>query len=162
MGIMNKQILMKLIADISALGGLPFYCFLIILMFIFKMYILSLKLFLLLIVGMLLGTLIKIIYSKSRPAKTKNETSLKGFNKILMKTDRHAFPSVHTLRITMISLSMIGIFSDLYTILFFTILVILVGSSRILLKQHDIWDVLGGIFFGVLSYITVTLLYRFL
>src|SRR3989344_5479879 len=118
MGIINKQILTKLITDISALGGLPFYCFLIILMFIFKMYILSLKLFLLLIVGMLL-------------------------------------------RISMISLAMIGVFSDLYMILFFTILVILVGSSRILLKQHDIWDVLGGIFFGMLGYITVILLYRF-
>lgn len=150
-----KPLVMKIVADLSSLGGLPFYIFFMI-FFIFENQILSFKLLYMLIIGMIIGALSKIFYTKSRPAKDDkkaiNEKSQRMIGGILSRIDNSAFPSIHTMRITMFSLLMINVFHNPFSTLFFIILIISVGASRMLLKLHDIGDVFGGVFFGVVSY----------
>jgi membrane-associated phospholipid phosphatase len=90
----------------------------------------------------ILGSAIKFFYSKERPHK-------EAHSNFLEKIDARSFPSLHVARSSFIFLTLFFLLNALYIKILLIILMFLVGTSRIILKKHDLQDVLGGIIMGI-------------
>ena len=88
---------------------------------------------------------IRSIYTKNRPDKQE-------YKNYLEKIDALSFPSWHTARIVYLALIFSYLFNNNLLTLLFTLVAILVAYSRVYLKRHDYWDVLGGIVLGVVAF----------
>lgn len=135
--------------DFSSLGGMVFYCLMIIFMLVIRFYLLSLFLFVSLVVLFFIILTIRTIYFKPRPNK-------KGYKNLFERLDASSFPSVHAARI--VSLLFFYIFNfnvNVMVLIFFSIVVLIVIYTRIKLRKHDIYDMIAGSFVGLISsYIT--------
>ena len=97
----------------------------------------------------LIGSLIKILFPKTRPNGQK-------YNNLIEKIDAGSFPSLHSSRITLVYLTLFSASSLLiFKILFLTIIPI-VMLSRINLKKHFLTDIIGGFIIGLLLWIFST------
>ena len=150
--IISKKGIFKLLYDFSALGGISFYIFMIFFFLILKRGEIAVQLFLLFVVGSIIGYGIKIFYKKARPLKNVLNNKKEIFIQILDEIDSHSFPSNHSLRIILLSLVMINLFKNVYVTMFFVILSLAVCGSRVILKRHYFVDVIGGIILGVFCY----------
>lgn len=137
--------------DLTSLGSLVFYVLLLVATLVWQEY----RLFLVLTFGLLFTLLaiviIRLFYFKDRPKKQQ-------YNNIIDKIDASSFPSLHSARVTFLCLLFVMFFSKTYVIVFFLLLAVLVIYSRIYLKKHDGFDVLGGVVLGVVTYL-ITLLF---
>lgn len=139
---------MKIIKDtiesISAFGALPFYVFLS----LFFAIIGKEKLFTWLIFGLvfayLITVIIRSIYYKNRPNK-------ESYKNIFEKIDSSAFPSLHSLRITLILVFISFFYQNINITILFSFLAVGVFFSRYYLRKHDLIDILGGIFIGLVE-----------
>ena len=141
---MNKE----WVNDITGLGGFPVYILALLLFFVNGYIKQTLQLFTGFLLFYIIIMLIKVFYFKSRPKKRK-------YNSFFGKMDASSFPSLHTARVTFLATILILFFNNIYTklIIFFT--AGLVCLSRILLKHHDLVDIIGGIVVGAASLIIV-------
>lgn len=89
-----------------------------------------------------LGSLIKIIFPKTRPNGQK-------YSNLIEKIDAGSFPSLHSSRITLVYLSMFSFADNTVMKVLFLLVILGVILSRINLKKHFITDVIGGFVIGV-------------
>lgn len=147
---MTKLIMKKFFEEITFLGGIAFYLFVIILFLISREYILSLRLFLGLIIIYFMAFVIRLFYFKDRPEKVTHTNFLE-------RIDASSFPSVHAARMTYLFLFIL--FSSFFFL--YPIVKIITGAvfllalySRIYLSKHDFVDVLAGVLLGGFAIIT--------
>ncbi|MEZ4916000.1 MAG: phosphatase PAP2 family protein [Chitinophagales bacterium] len=96
-----------------------------------------------LLINEILGSLIKIIFPKTRPNGQKYDT-------LLQKIDAGSFPSLHSSRISLTYLTMFSYADNLWVKISFLVVIALVMISRVQLKKHFITDVLGGLAMGII------------
>jgi len=143
--------LKEVIADLSALGGVPLYA-LTALMFLF---IDRANVFIFLTLGFVLiyaiTSIIRFFWFKRRPDKQKYKTWWQ-------KIDASSFPSLHSARIVLLGLVMYFYFQNLSVLMLAIIAMIGVGYSRIWLNRHDWKDVLGGYILGAAVFFLIGML----
>ncbi len=138
----NDYFLDQIFRAITLFGNPVFYVPMIMILWVYKVPF-ALPLLLALLFIELVCIFIKLLYRKDRP----NPQSRQGlFNKI----DANSFPSVHSARIALLSLTMIIYYPSISVIISSLILAVLVGYSRIYLKRHYVIDVLGGFLIGII------------
>lgn len=89
----------------------------------------------------LLGSLIKIIFPKTRP-------NGQQYNNLIEKIDAGSFPSLHSSRIALVYLTMFSFAENPIMKILFLLVILGVVLSRINLKKHFITDVIGGLVIG--------------
>ena len=135
--------------DVTALGGLPIFLIVTIVLFIFKYETLAKQLFAALIVCYSLTAVIRFFYFKSRP---KQEV----YRNIIEKIDASSFPSLHSMRATILAVLLSAEFSNMALIILFSVSAFSVYLTRILLRRHYFIDVVCGAVFGVvISFILI-------
>jgi len=149
--IKNLDYILKIIIkDISSLGSLVFFGFVICFQFALKNYFLSFKLLISLIIAYLIVIIIRLTYYKQRPNKQK-------YTNLLEKLDSSSFPSMHAIRIMLIGLFFIEFYKNYLIILLFLIIILMVGYSRYHLKKHYIIDILAGYITGICIFLIINL-----
>ena len=96
--------------------------------------------------------IIKIFYFKNRPRKYK-------YSNFIEKIDASSFPSVHSARSAFLAAVLTNYFKYFIISAILAASVILVAYSRLVLKKHDLKDVLAGIALGILIYFPITFIY---
>ncbi|MAG02464.1 hypothetical protein CMI42_03945, partial [Candidatus Pacearchaeota archaeon] len=81
----------------------------------------------------------------NRPEKQK-------YGNFVERIQASSFPSWHTARIVYLAIIISYLFSNNYLTILLIIIAGLVAYSRIYLKRHDYWDVLGGIVLGIIAF----------
>ncbi|MFT4645023.1 MAG: membrane-associated phospholipid phosphatase [Planctomycetota bacterium] len=89
------------------------------------------------------GSLIKIIFPKTRP-------NGQQYNNLLEKIDAGSFPSLHSSRITIVYLTLFTFANLLLFKGIFISIIPIVMLSRINLKKHFITDIIGGFVIGLI------------
>jgi membrane-associated phospholipid phosphatase len=118
-----------------------------------KEYLLCLKLGIGLILILIITTLVRIIYFKDRPNKEEHHNWIE-------RIDASSFPSMHTARIFFFGLVMSQFWDySLNLTILFLVVSLSVSYSRIFLKKHDWWDLLGGLVLGVISFWIITFIH---
>ncbi|MEK6845544.1 MAG: phosphatase PAP2 family protein [Nanoarchaeota archaeon] len=131
--------------DFTTFGGAPFFG----LMMLFALLFWQIELFGKLLFGFVFTIVITIIirrfYFKERPRHEEHHNTLE-------KLDASSFPSLHTARAVFLALIFGFMFPGLLMSLVLVVLTIFTAFSRIYLKRHDWWDLLGGAVLGVVAY----------
>ncbi len=148
---LTKKILKRIIKDITVLGGTLFYILTIITLYFTNKKIIALKLTIALIITYIIISFIRILYFKERPKK-------KEYNNIIEKIDASSFPSMHSTRIIILTLTLTKIYNNIIITMMLILIASLVGISRIILKKHYTIDVIAGYILGILIYYTIFLL----
>ncbi|HLC58744.1 MAG TPA: phosphatase PAP2 family protein [Candidatus Nanoarchaeia archaeon] len=134
------------IKEITLFGSTTFYIFLLILSFF------DFDIFIFLLLGFIItfgiALIIRLLYFKKRPLK-------QTYANFIEKVDASSFPSLHVARSIFLTLVIHKFFNNYFLSIFFLIIAILVAFSRIYLKKHDIYDVLGGLVLGIIGYYLV-------
>jgi len=146
----------EFIRDITSLGGLPVYAALLAAsLLVFN----SQRFFYQLIIGLILAYLIttgiRTFYFKKRPKAVKYKSG-NWFSKI----DASSFPSLHTMRATILAALISNFFVDITIAILAAMATAAVAWSRIALKRHDWKDVLGGVIFGILISAVIIFLFQ--
>jgi len=95
------------------------------------------------IINEILGSIIKVVFPKTRPNGQKYTT-------ILEKIEAGSFPSLHSSRITIVYLTLFNYSSILMFKLTFLFIIPIVMLSRINLKKHFYIDIFGGLIMGII------------
>ena len=140
-----KKHLDRIFRDLTTFGGIVFFALILAITLLVKNYQLFNKLIFGLILTFLVTILIRSFYHKNRPKK-------QTYTNFIEKMDAFSFPSWHTARIVFLALIFIYFFNNNTLTTFFIITAFLVAYSRIYLKKHDYWDVLGGIVLGIIAF----------
>lgn len=88
---------------------------------------------------------IRLVYFKPRPRE-------EAYHTFLQKFTASAFPSWHTARIIFLTLTGIQLYPAPLNMFLLMLISLLVAYSRIYLRKHDWWDILGGVVVGVLTW----------
>lgn len=88
-----------------------------------------------------IGSLIKIIFPKTRP-------NGQQYSNIIEKIDAGSFPSLHSSRIAVVYLSLFWNAEILWMQLLFLFIIPIVMFSRVALKKHFFVDIIGGFIIG--------------
>ncbi len=99
------------------------------------------KLLIALAINEVIGSIIKIVFPKTRPNGQKYHT-------LLEKIDAGSFPSLHSSRITLVYLTLFSATKLLSIKIVFLAIIPIVMLSRINLKKHFFTDIIGGFFIG--------------
>jgi len=150
--VIPKKLKKDVVRDISAFGALPFYLFLS----IFVMLLGEIKLFLWLIIGLFLAygitILIRVLYYKDRPIKENHKDFIE-------RIDTSSFPSLHSLRVTLIFCLFGFYYKSLYLTVLFFFIILLVFCSRYNLKKHFKIDIIFGFILGVIESFIIVFLF---
>ncbi len=146
----SKYFIDETLEDITSLGGITIYCTITIVS-LFADFKTGLRLAFMLFSAYLVTAVIKSIYKKQRP---KEET----YKNIIEKIHSRSFPSLHSMRITILAATFAQLLEQRIATLFLALLVIAVAWTRIQLKKHYLTDILGGIAFGIIIFFTANLL----
>lgn len=138
--------------DVTSLGGALFYGILVFFTLLVQEYSLSLNLIVGFLITFVVTVIIRKFYFKNRPSK-------EDYSNFVERIDASSFPSLHSSRVTFLTLLMSAYFNFEWKITtFFVILALLIAYSRIFLKKHDKWDLLGGAILGILTFGIITLI----
>jgi len=151
MNTINK-VLGMIFKDLTQFGSLIFFGTVVILTFLLGEISLAIKLLFGVIFTALITILIRLFYFKDRPKKQK-------YGNLLEKLDASSFPSLHTARIAFLGLTLILFFRNDLITAFLVIMTLAVAYSRIYLKKHDYYDLLGGFILGVITYSLVNIFF---
>ena len=136
----TKTLFQVFMRDITTLGG----GWLNVLLLLFLLSVGQVRMFLLILAGVLIIYFIaiasRLIYFKERPAK-------ESYSNVFEKLEASAFPSIHSARAAFYSVVLS--YNLPSAAVLFGVTAAFVCYSRIHLKKHDYWDVLGGIVLGV-------------
>ncbi len=91
----------------------------------------------------LLGSVIKIVFPKTRP-------NGQEYSNLIEKVDAGSFPSLHAARISLVYLTMFSFAELLVLKILFLLVIAFVAVSRVNLKKHFWTDVAGGLVIGSL------------
>ncbi len=134
--------------EVTSFGGIFVLLAVIGILIISKNIILSLQLFVGIIILYIITVVIRSFYFKKRPENRK-------YTSFIGKLDASSFPSLHSARPLFFTLVIWSFYKDTYLLIFLLFLTLCASYSRIYLKKHYWSDVLGGWFFGVLTYFVV-------
>lgn len=133
----------EIVRDISSLGGIPVFLAVIVFAYFYFAPLVAYKMFAGLVVLQLIAAAIKLLFFKHRPDG-------QGYRNAIEKIDAASFPSVHTLRATVLW-SLVGIAANNPAIYVTSaVAIIAVAWSRIYLWKHYLRDVVAGLVLGVL------------
>lgn len=145
---MSKRVLEKhinvLFRDASALGGLLFSVFVLLLVFVLGPISLFYRLLDGMIVLFVMAVVVRHFYFKTRPT---HEAPLNWLERI----EASAFPSVHAGRAWLLAILFSWHFWNPYLAVLLGLLAVLVCASRLWLEEHDFADVFFGSVFGALT-----------
>jgi len=131
------------IENLSGLGGIGLYGVVMMIALILGDYSLLLRLLITLVVLYAVTVIIRSLYFKERPEKRK-------YNNAIGKIDASSFPSLHSARALALAV-IIGIsLQNIILLAFLLFSALVVAATRVLLKKHDIIDILGGAIMGVI------------
>jgi membrane-associated phospholipid phosphatase len=134
-----KHVVNAFFTDLSALGGMPTYILITLVMLTLKPT-LGIKLIGALVTAFTVTVAIRLIYFKTRP-------KLRPARNLLERLDASSFPSLHTMRAAILAI----ILSQNQIVLAVLLLTAAgVGYSRYKLQHHDPTDVTGGYIIGLL------------
>ena len=136
-----KDYLGTIFTDITAIGGLFFYCSLLVFLLIFGFYRLSFLLFVGLVVIYFIIYLIRFIYFKERPDKQEHSNFLE-------KLEASSFPSLHAARTGFLFATFVTSSNSISLLIVSGFLYLLVLYSRYYLKKHHFVDLVGGAIIG--------------
>lgn len=131
-----------LLHDLTAFGGLFFYGLVLGIFVVIGDLVQSYRMIAGLVLIYAIAILIRTFYFKYRPSQQK-------FGNFVERLDASSFPSVHAARGAFVSLILGAMFPDvlLLRVIFFGV-ALLNGASRVYLKEHDWFDVVGGVILG--------------
>ena len=145
----------ELLQDIKALGGFPIYTIVIIAAFFYDKT-LSAQLLAGIILAFALTVLIRMISFKERPDR-------QPFNNFLTRIDASGFPSLHSMRASVLATLLILQLNNPVLIILLILYALAVGSSRVWQKRHYASDVVAGLILGVpVALASVWLVARFI
>jgi len=126
---------------ITFFGSIYFFIlFLILMFFVDKFKILSLLLSF--VIGLFIVVVIRILYFKERPDKSKT-------NNLWLRIYNSSFPSVHAMRAILLAYFLSVLYFNMFLILFW-LFALIICYSRIYLKKHYFIDVFVGALIGLL------------
>lgn len=134
--------LTDLAKDITAFGGLPIYLASTGIMYFINLS-LALRMFIALAVCYVVTILIRVIWFRERPKK-------KEFNNFAEKIDASSFPSLHSMRATVLALFLSQQFIHPMQQAVLAACWLAACYTRIHLEKHHPSDVFAGVAFGVL------------
>lgn len=134
---------MSIIRDASALGGLPAYALVIVLM---PEY--AIRLVIAFVIMMAIAVPLRMLTKRERPNKRK------GYG-LLNRIEASSFPSVHAARVSIIAAM---ITTSAWMLIPAAAIITMVSISRIVLREHDWIDVAAGIVLGIGSWALATLI----
>ena len=140
-----------LVRDISALGSLFFYIFLMVLFLLLKNYSLFSKLLFGLLIIYIVTIPFRTFLFRERPKKIKHDSYIE-------KLDAASFPSLHASRTAFMAAMLMKFFNNYIISILLVLIGLSIAYSRIYLKKHDLKDVIAGIIFGILAYFVVNLI----
>ena len=143
--VISKKILDLIFRESTVFGGSVFYGLVLLVTLVLQEHLLFLKPLFGLIFTFLITILIRVFYFKNRPEKQK-------YGNFVERIQASSFPSWHTARIVYLAIIISYLFSNNYLTILLIIIAGLVAYSRIYLKRHDYWDVLGGIVLGIIAF----------
>ena len=144
-----KKIITRLISeffrDITSLGGTPFYLLVLLSVFLLGLFSLFSQLLFGFVFTFGVVVLIRTFYFKKRPEP-------KQVHNFIERIDAASCPSWHSARIVFMALQFMYFLQNRYLTTLLAVMALLVSYSRINLRQHDWWDVIGGAVLGIVSY----------
>ncbi len=145
----------ELVQDIKALGGFPVFTIAIVIAFFYDRS-LSAQLLVGIVLAFGLTVLIRMVSFKQRPDK-------QPFNNFLTKIDASSFPSLHSMRASILATLLILQLKTPVLIILLIVYAIAVGASRVWMKRHYVSDAVAGLVLGVfVALASVWLVARFI
>jgi len=132
----------EMLKDVSAFGGLPLYVAVTALVYFIDIG-LAMRLGLGLVAAYFVTIIIRALYFKERPKPRK-------YKNIIEKIDASSFPSLHTIRVTVLVVILGNSLVHPVQQLVLGLSWLGVCGMRIKLDKHHASDVLGGAFLGLL------------
>ncbi len=129
----------------SAFGSPLFVLFAIAVLFALKQNYFAFMLLGLSVVFMIIEYSIKASIKDKRPDFKYNKTK----SSIGMFEQKHSFPSGHSGQISIFTTLVNLVYHNIYLTAVFSVMMVLVGVSRIYTKRHRIEDVVGGYLIGI-------------
>ncbi len=146
----------ELIQDIKALGGFPVYTIAIVVAFFYGEIDLSAELLVGIVLAFAITVLIRMVSFKRRPDG-------QTYNNFLTKIDAGSFPSLHSMRASILATLLILRLTNPVLIILLIVYAIAVGASRVWMKRHYASDVAAGLVLGVfVALASVWLVARFI
>lgn len=139
-----RQTILIWLEELSALGGMPFYGIVSLAALSLGKTMLFINLLAAFLLGLLITYAIRIIFPKARPSSRISSRHL------MERLDSSSFPSVHSLRATILGVFFYASQPSYVMLAFSAILITLVSYARVGMKKHYVIDVIGGIFFGLI------------
>ena len=102
-------------------------------------------LLILLVANEIFCSLIKLVYHRPRPDG-------QSFEGAVVKIDAGSFPSIHSSRIMVAYLSLFFFIDSMIIKIVLGLMILAVGTSRVILKRHYLSDVLAGFVIGAAIY----------
>ncbi len=140
-----KSIADVVFRDVTSFGALPFFLFVLALVFALDEVTFALRLFGFLLLAYAIVATIRFLHFKPRPKK-------EAYSNVFEKIDSSSFPSLHAVRATGLGLFFMESFGSLYVTFLLFVFVFLICVSRLYLQKHDLWDVLAGVALGIVLF----------
>lgn len=140
--------LKRFIEEISLFGSFPFMIFMIILLFSINQTRIMLTFLLAIIIGTMAIFGIRLVYHRLRPEHEKRGHI--KFKSLFERLDDASFPSMHSMRISIISVALYMI--DKRLIYLGVLLAVSVFFSRKFMKKHHWSDIIFGCFIGLIAF----------
>jgi undecaprenyl-diphosphatase len=140
-----QKFIPQLFRDLTSLGSLVFFAWILLFVLAMKEFSLFLQLVFGTVFTLIMVVFIRMVYFKNRPNK-------QNHSNFIERMDASSFPSLHSARIVFLAITLASFFKTEYVTIFFTIFAVLVMYSRYYLRKHDLWDILGGILLGLLTF----------
>ena len=145
----NITIFIKIITWFGGVIGIPIVC--IILMFIFRDRKINTLMVINLIMVIIINNILKILFMRARP----------DINPLIVETS-YSFPSGHSMiamafygyLIYIINIYKLNVKVKYFFTILLSVLILVIGISRIYLGVHYVSDVIGGFCFGIVYLIT--------
>ncbi len=143
---MIRRLATEWVTDMTSLGSLPFYVLITVCLLSLGESTAFISLTISLILIYLVAIPIRLLFYKERP---ENKKRPKSYKHLIEKIDYASFPSIHSARIAAICSALGMLYRNPFFLLFLGTTLILVMVSRVLLKKHDIIDVIAGAILGI-------------
>lgn len=141
-----------LLNDLSALGGFYFSALLLIVFLSFGNTVVAGQVFWAIVLSFLAAGVIRSVYFKPRPKREEHHNWLE-------KLDASSFPSVHAMRAVLLYAVLVVYYKSLAVSFILAVVALAVCASRVLLRKHDVVDVVGGALLGVVEALIILVLF---
>ncbi|MBI4738342.1 phosphatase PAP2 family protein [Candidatus Woesearchaeota archaeon] len=137
-----------LLNDASALGGIYFSGLLLLVFLSLGNTVVAGQIFWAIALSFLAAGLIRAFYFKPRPKREEHSNWIE-------KLDASSFPSVHSMRAVLLYAILAVYYRSLAISFILAIVTLAVCASRVLMRKHDVVDVVGGAIIGVVEALVI-------